>query len=158
MELSQLLGLGLKASLFHGKYIYFITQIKLKVKLKLLRQIIQPEVKYFELGYYICTQSDFKQVFKSHKNVLSFTFRDSVIDKISQRSFHIQHVTLYLLVYILQIYTPFLSVSVITGIGFHYFLLVVVMVLLPSPTHRDPIDCSLPDSSVHGILQARILE
>ena len=28
MELSQLLGLGLKASLFHGKYIYFITQIK----------------------------------------------------------------------------------------------------------------------------------
>lgn len=62
----------------------------MKVKLKLLRQIIYPEVKYFELGYYICTQSDFKQVFKSHKNVLSFTFRDSVIDKISQRSFHIQ--------------------------------------------------------------------
>ena len=26
------------------------------------------------------------------------------------------------------------------------------------PTLCDPIDCSLPDSSVHGILQARILE
>ena len=131
----------------------------LKVKLKLLRQIVYPKVKYFELGYYICTQSDFKQVFKSHKNVLSFTFIDSVIDKISQRSFHIQHVTsLYLLVYILQFYTPFPSVSVITGIGFHYFISVVVMVSLPSPTHCDPIDCSLPDSSVYGILQARILE
>ena len=28
----------------------------------------------------------------------------------------------------------------------------------PSPTLCDPIDCSLPGSSVHGILQARILE
>ena len=27
-----------------------------------------------------------------------------------------------------------------------------------SPTLCDPMDCSLPDSSVHGILQARILE
>ena len=26
------------------------------------------------------------------------------------------------------------------------------------PTLRDPVDCSLPDSSVHGILQAKILE
>ena len=26
------------------------------------------------------------------------------------------------------------------------------------PTLSDPIDCSLPDSSVHGILQARVLE
>ena len=26
------------------------------------------------------------------------------------------------------------------------------------PTLRDPIDCSLPGSSVHGIFQARILE
>ena len=27
-----------------------------------------------------------------------------------------------------------------------------------SPTLCDPMDCSLPGSSVHGILQARILE
>ena len=26
------------------------------------------------------------------------------------------------------------------------------------PAFCDPIDCSLPDSSVHGILQSRILE
>ena len=26
------------------------------------------------------------------------------------------------------------------------------------PTLRDPIDCSLPGSSVYGVLQARILE
>ena len=26
------------------------------------------------------------------------------------------------------------------------------------PTHSDPVDCSLPGSSVHGIYQARVLE
>ena len=26
------------------------------------------------------------------------------------------------------------------------------------PTPRDPVDCSLPGSSVHGIFQARVLE
>ena len=26
------------------------------------------------------------------------------------------------------------------------------------PTLKDPMDCSLPDSSVHGIFQARVLE
>ena len=26
------------------------------------------------------------------------------------------------------------------------------------PTLRDPMDCSLPGSSIHGILQARVLE
>ena len=26
------------------------------------------------------------------------------------------------------------------------------------PTLRDPMDCSPPDSSIHGILQARVLE
>ena len=26
------------------------------------------------------------------------------------------------------------------------------------PTLRDPMDCSLPDSSIHGIFQARVLE
>ena len=27
-----------------------------------------------------------------------------------------------------------------------------------SPTLREPMDCSLPDSSIHGIFQARVLE
>jgi len=26
------------------------------------------------------------------------------------------------------------------------------------PTHSDPMDCSLPGSSIHGIFQARVLE
>ena len=30
--------------------------------------------------------------------------------------------------------------------------------LQPDPTVCDPMDCSLPGSSVHGILQARMLE
>ena len=34
----------------------------------------------------------------------------------------------------------------------------VVLVTQSCPTLCDPTNCSLPDSSVHGILQARILE
>ena len=37
-------------------------------------------------------------------------------------------------------------------------LLFVVLVAQSSPTLCDPMDCSLPGSSVHGISQARILE
>ena len=33
-----------------------------------------------------------------------------------------------------------------------------MLVIHLCPTLYDPMDCSLPDSSVHGILQARILE
>ena len=33
-----------------------------------------------------------------------------------------------------------------------------VLVTQSCPTLCDPMDCSLPDSSVHGFLQARILE
>ena len=35
---------------------------------------------------------------------------------------------------------------------------VKVLIVQSCPTLCDPMDCSLPDSSVHGILQARILE
>ena len=31
-------------------------------------------------------------------------------------------------------------------------------VALPCPTLSDPMDCSLPGFSVHGIFQARVLE
>ena len=45
---------------------------------------------------------------------------------------------------------------------FPYFSLfplkVKVLVSQLCPTLGDPMDCSLPGSSVHGILQARILE
>ena len=38
------------------------------------------------------------------------------------------------------------------------FVTVCVLVAQSCPTPCDPKDCSPPDSSVHGILQARILE
>ena len=50
-----------------------------------------------------------------------------------------------------------------TGVGCH-FLLQCMKVKSESevdqscPTSSDPIDCSLPGSSVHGIFQARVLE
>ena len=50
-----------------------------------------------------------------------------------------------------------------TGVGCH-FLLQCMKVKSESEvaqlcrTLRDPMDCSLPDSSVHGIFQARVLE
>ena len=50
-----------------------------------------------------------------------------------------------------------------TGVGCH-FLLQCMKVKSQSevaqlcPTPRDPMDCSLPGSSVHGIFQARVLE
>jgi len=50
-----------------------------------------------------------------------------------------------------------------TGVGCH-FLLQCMKVKSESelaqshPTLSDPMDCSLPGSSVHGIFQARVLE
>ena len=50
-----------------------------------------------------------------------------------------------------------------TGVG-HHFLLQCMKVKSESevpqscPTPSDPMDCSLPGSSVHGIFQARVLE
>ena len=50
-----------------------------------------------------------------------------------------------------------------TGVGCHFLLRSMKVksqseVAQSFPTPRDPLDCSPPDSSVHGILQARILE
>ena len=50
-----------------------------------------------------------------------------------------------------------------TGVGCHFLLQCVKMkseseVTQPCPTLRDPMDCSLPGSSLHGIFQARVLE
>ena len=50
-----------------------------------------------------------------------------------------------------------------TGVGFHFRLQCMKVkseseVTQSCPTLRDPMDCSLPDSSIHGILQARVLE
>ena len=50
-----------------------------------------------------------------------------------------------------------------TGVGCHFLLQCVEVkseseVAQSCPTPSDPMDCSLPGSSVHGIFQARILE
>ena len=50
-----------------------------------------------------------------------------------------------------------------TGVGCHFLLQCMKMkseseVAQSCPTLNDPMDCSLPGSSVHGIFQARVLE
>ena len=50
-----------------------------------------------------------------------------------------------------------------TGVGCHFLLQYVKVkseseVAQSRPTLSNPMDCSLPDSSVHGIFQARVLE
>ena len=50
-----------------------------------------------------------------------------------------------------------------TGVGYHFLLQCMKVkseseVAQSCPTLHDPMDCSLPGSSVHGIFQARVLE
>ena len=50
-----------------------------------------------------------------------------------------------------------------TGVGCHFLLQCMKVksereVSQSCPTLRDPMDCSLPGSSLHGIFQARVLE
>ena len=50
-----------------------------------------------------------------------------------------------------------------TGVGCHFLLQCMKVkseseVIQSCPTLSDPMDCSLPGSSVHGICQARVLE
>ena len=50
-----------------------------------------------------------------------------------------------------------------TGVGFHFLLQCMKVkskseVAQSCPTPSDPMDCSLPGSSIHGIFQARVLE
>ena len=63
----------------------------------------------------------------------------------------------------IRLHSPWDSPGKNTGVGCH-FLLQCKKVKSESevaqlcPTVRDPMDCSLPGSSIHGILQARVLE
>ena len=50
-----------------------------------------------------------------------------------------------------------------TGVGCHFLLQCMKVkseseVAQSCPTPNDPMDCSLPGSSIHGIFQARVLE
>ena len=58
---------------------------------------------------------------------------------------------------------PWDSPGKITGVGCHFLLQCMKVkseseVAQSGPTLSDPMDCSLPGSSVHGIFQARVLE
>ena len=58
---------------------------------------------------------------------------------------------------------PWDSPSKNTGVGCHFLLQCMKVksereVAQSCPTLSDPMDCSLPGSSVHGTLQARVLE
>jgi len=45
-----------------------------------------------------------------------------------------------------------------TGIGCHFLLQCMKLKSESEATLSDPMDCSLPGSSIHGISQARVLE
>ena len=58
---------------------------------------------------------------------------------------------------------PWDSLGKNTGVGCHFLLQCMKVkseseVAQSCPTLSDPVDCSLPGSSVHGIFQARVLE
>ena len=58
---------------------------------------------------------------------------------------------------------PWYSPGKNTGVGCHFLLQCMKVkseseVAQSCPTSSDPMDCSLPGSSIHGIFQARVLE
>ena len=62
-----------------------------------------------------------------------------------------------------QLPRPWDSPGKNTGVGCHFLLQCMKVkseseVAQSPPTLSDPMDCSLPGSSVHGIFQARVLE
>ena len=62
-----------------------------------------------------------------------------------------------------RLHRPWDSPSKNTGVGCQFLLQCMKVkseseVAQPCPTLSDPMDCSLPGSSVHGISQARVLE
>ena len=63
----------------------------------------------------------------------------------------------------IRLLCPWDSLGKNTGVGRHFLLQCVKgksesEVTQSCPTLSDPMDCSLPGSSVHGIFQARVLE
>ena len=62
-----------------------------------------------------------------------------------------------------RLHHPWDSPGKNTGVGCHFLLQCMKVkreseVAQSCPTLHDPMDCSLPGSSVHGIFQARVLE
>ena len=64
---------------------------------------------------------------------------------------------------LIRLLCPWDSPSNNTGVGCHFLLQCMKVkseseVTQSCPTLSDPMDCSLPGSSIHGIFQARVLE
>ena len=62
-----------------------------------------------------------------------------------------------------RLHCPWASPGKNTGVGCHFLLQCMkvkneIEVVQSCTTHRDPMDCSLPGSSIHGLFQARVLE
>ena len=62
-----------------------------------------------------------------------------------------------------RLHCPWDSPGKNTGVGCHFLLQYMKVkseseVTQSCPTLHDPMDCSLPGSSIHGIFQARVLE
>ena len=62
-----------------------------------------------------------------------------------------------------RLHCPWDSPGKNTGVGCHFLLQCMKVkseseVAQSCPTPSDPMDCSLPGSSIHGICQARVLE
>ena len=62
-----------------------------------------------------------------------------------------------------RLHRPWDSPGKNTGVGCHFLLQCMKVksereVTQSYPTLSDPMDCSLPGSSIHGIFQARVLE
>ena len=53
---------------------------------------------------------------------------------------------------------PWVSQGKNTGVGCHFLLQCMIVKSESEVALRDPMDCSLPGFSVHGIFQARVLE
>ena len=63
----------------------------------------------------------------------------------------------------IRLHCPWDSPGKNTGVGCHFLLQCMKVkseskVIQSCPTLSDPMDCSLPGSSIHGIFQARVLE
>ena len=63
----------------------------------------------------------------------------------------------------IRLHRPWDSPGKNTGVGCHFLLQCMKVknereVTQPCPTLSDPMDCSLPGSSAHGIFQARVME
>ena len=57
-----------------------------------------------------------------------------------------------------RLLSPWNSPGKNTGVGCHFLLQCTKVKVKSCPTLRNPMDCSLPGSSIHGIFQARVLE